>query len=213
MMLRRLLIWTLPVLVAGTASVGLIGAQEMSPSAQMPAAAAPAVAPEPAAISEPTVAPEPAVVEEEAGAQEPQAAPAQETTAVEGEALVVVPAVPPRSLQTLVDERRDMMRQRRNAMLDAFGGRRSYMSPWMASYDDAVERYRDARRAMYRQQRDYNMLRHDSWMDAMCPWSKPQRDWSRQRSILMQLDQIGRQEARDAWLYGQPFAFTGPAPW
>jgi len=163
-------------------------------------------------VTEPAPVPEQVALEREPDVEGPEGA-AQQDSAAADEALVLPPLAPPRSLQTMVDEHRDMVRERRNAMFDAFSGRRAYMSPWMASYDEAVERYRDAMRAMYRQQRDYNMLRHDSWMDAMCPWSKPQRDWSRQRSILMQLEQIERRGARDALLYGQPFAFTGPAPW
>jgi len=213
MTFRKFFIWTLPVLVVGMAAVGWVGAQEVGPATQTPEASVPEpAAAMPVSVTEPASVPEQAAVEQEPVVEEPEGV-VQQDGAAEEDALVLLPPVPPRSLQTMVDERRDMLRERRNAMFDAFSGRPAYMSPWMASYDEAVERYRDAMRAMYRQQRDYNMLRHDSWMDAMCPWSKPQRDWSRQRSILMQLEQLERQEARDAWLYGQPFAFTGSAPW
>ncbi len=224
---------TILTLVAGTVAVGGINAEVAAPGDEQPAA----VAPEPAPVSTQVPAAEPApvpagTVSAPAGTvaapAETAAAPADDATAptetAESEvapeeqavgegALIVLPVPPPRSLQTLVDERRDLLRQRRNAMFDAYSGRGAYMPSWMAAYDDAVERYRDAMRQTYRQRRDYNMARHDSWMDAMCPWSKPQRDWSRQRSIRMQMEQLDRRAARDAWWHGEPAAIAGSAPW
>jgi hypothetical protein len=123
-----------------------------------------------------------------------------------------VPAVPP-SLQTLVDERRELLRQRRNALFDAYTGRRATLPPWLAAYDDAVERHQDSLRQLHRRQRDLSRLEHDAWMDAMSPWWKPQRDWSRQRGYLMQMEQLDRQELWDSDPYGRPFAFAGPADW
>jgi hypothetical protein len=123
------------------------------------------------------------------------------------------PAVPAYRLQSLVDERRQRLRERRNAMLDAYGGPRGHMPPWFGAYDDAVERYRDARRSMYRQRRDFDRQRHTEWMDAICPWSKPQRDWSAQRSYRRQMEQLDRQELRDAYMGRPPFGFGGPPGW
>jgi thiosulfate/3-mercaptopyruvate sulfurtransferase len=120
---------------------------------------------------------------------------------------------PPRSVQNLIDERRDLQRQRRRERFDAYAGRPASLPIGLAAYDDAVERYRDGLRQMHRQRRDYDRWRHDSWMDALCPWSKPQREWTRQRSYLMQLEQLDRQEWWDAHRYGTPVPFTGPARW
>lgn len=116
--------------------------------------------------------------------------------------------VPPRSLQTIVDERRDLLRKRRSSQMDAYS--RGYMPPGYSAYYDAVERQRDAMRMMYRWQRDYDRLQHDSWMDAMCPWSKPQRDWVRQRSFQTQMEQLDWQERWRPYPYRQPFALGGP---
>jgi hypothetical protein len=111
-----------------------------------------------------------------------------------------------------VDERREQIRAERRAAMDAWRGP-GMMPGWFPAYDAAVERYRDGLRAAWRERRDYDQLRHDGWMDALCPWSKPQRAWSKARSYLMQMEQLDRQEARDAWRYGQPYAFGGPMPW
>jgi hypothetical protein len=121
--------------------------------------------------------------------------------------------VAPYGLQALVDERRDLLRKRRSARLDSYGSPSRYMPPWFAAYDDSVERYRDARRSMYRRQRDLGRQRHGSWMDAICPWSKPQRTWSAQRSYLRQMEQLDLQEHRNAFMNWPPPGFTGPAGW
>ena len=126
---------------------------------------------------------------------------------------LVLAAAAPRTLQTLVDERRDQLRERREAQFDAMSGRYAYMSPWLVNYDRRMELYQDAMRQLHRRQRDYARLHHDAWLDAMHPWSKPQRDWSRMRSYLTQMDQLDRQEARDAWLATRSYAFAGPIPW
>ena len=217
---------TMLTLAAGTVAVGVINAEVAPPGDQPPVV----VAPEPAPVSTQVPVAEPAPVPAETAAAQAEVATAPEEVAMapadvaepgvvpeeqgagEG-APVVLPVPPPRSLQTLVDERRDLLRQRRNAMFDAYSAGGAYMPPWMTAYDDAVERYRNAMRLTYRQRRDYNMARHDSWMDAMCPWSKPQRDWSRERSVRMQMEQLDRRAARDAWWYGQPAAIAGSAPW
>ena len=210
---------TILTLAAGTVAVGVINAEVVAPGDQPPVAVAPEPAPVSTQVPAAGPAPVPAATAEAqaevatapAETAEPEVAPEEQGTG-DG-APVVLPVLPPRSLQTLVDERRDLLRQRRNATLDAYSGRGASMPPWMAAYDDAVERYRDAMRLSYRQRRDYNMARHDRWMDAMCPWSKPQRDWSRQRSVRMQMEQLDRRAARDAWWYGEPAAIAGSAPW
>lgn len=120
---------------------------------------------------------------------------------------------PPRSLQSLIDERRDLQRQRRTERFDAYTGRRASLPVGLAAYDDAVRQHQDALRQLYRERRDYDQWQHDSWMDAFCPWSRPLRERTRQRSYLMQMEQLDRQELRDAHLLGVPFALTGPARW
>lgn len=121
------------------------------------------------------------------------------------------PPLPPRSLQSLVDERRDQLRAERSAALGA--DTPGAMPPWFADYNAGVARYRDAMRSFWRQRRDYDQLRHDSWMDAICPWSKPQRDWSRQRSFATQMRQLDRREAMEAYRFAPPSRFGAPPRW
>jgi hypothetical protein len=153
---------------------------------------------QPAAVDEPAAEAKVATVIDEGLSLRPQ---------------LLLPAAPPPSLQTLVDERRDQLRARREALFDAIGTRYAYMSPWMVTYDRTMDAYQGAMRQLHRRQRDYARLHHDAWMDAMSPWSKPQRDWSRMRSYLTQMEQLDRQEARDAWLAPRSYAFAGPVPW
>jgi hypothetical protein len=120
---------------------------------------------------------------------------------------------PPRSLQTLADERRDLQRERRNALFDGYSVRHVWMPMGFAAQGQGRDRHEDRLRRFHREQRDAVLLQHDAWMDAMCPWSTPQRDWSRQRSFLRQMEQLDRQAWRDAYLYGAPFALAGPYPW
>jgi hypothetical protein len=197
----------------GTAPGGS-GPEAVAPQSAAPGQLAPGTAqPEAATVSQALDAQAPTPAEPEQAAVESEAAPSEEQALVPARAPSAIPSAPPPSLQTLVDERRDLLRKRREAMFDAYGGRYAYMPPWMAGYDSAVEQYRDAMRRLYRQQRDYSRMRHNSWMDALCPWSKPQRDWSEQRSYVTQMDQLDRQEYWNNYLYGQPFAAGGPIPW
>jgi hypothetical protein len=149
----------------------------------------------------------------EAGGDQPVSA---ETSGDEGPAdqvQLLVPAPPPPSLQTLVDERRDQLRERHRAMFETMRARSGYLYPWMTEHDRTMDGYRDTMRRLYRQQRDYSQRRHDTLMDAMCPWSKPQRDRFRVRSYLSQMEQLDRREAWSARMGGWPYALSGPLPW
>lgn len=142
----------------------------------------------------------------------PIAATDQEGSAREG-APAVNPPLAPRGPQTPVDERRDQLLRQRDARLDAYRGPGRQMPPWFAPYNDAAERYRDARRSQYRGQRDLGRQRHASWMDAICPWTKPGRDWSAQHSYQRQMEQLDRRAYRDADRYRPPYGFPGPRGW
>jgi hypothetical protein len=175
-----------------------IAAENAQADALAPAEIPPEDAQAAAPADQPAAAAEPAEAEQ---AQGPS------TSVVE-----LLPPGPPRTLQSLVDERRDQIRAQQRAMLDAWRGPGA-MPAWFPAYDAAVERHRQDLRSAWRQRRDFDQVRHDGWMDAICPWSKPQRNSSRQRSYLMQMEQLDRQEARNASLYGAPPAFGGPIPW
>lgn len=209
-------------------------AQPTSPPAvpEPPPVAAQSAVPTPAPKSLPTPAP-PAplegaqphtttlyvgVVPETAGAPAQKAsAPSTTSTeqrqAAQADTLAVLPRVPSYGLQTRVDERRDELRRQSDARLDAYRGLHPRMPPWFAAYDDTLERYRDARRYQFRRQRDLGRQRHANWMDAICPWSKPQRDWSAKRSYDRQMEQLDRRAYRDAFVYRPPQDFARPMRW
>ena len=77
-------------------------------------------------------------------AGEPATNPEVATVAEEGLKMVqpqlVLAAAAPRTLQTLVDERRDQLRERREAQFEAISGRYAYMSPWLVNYDRSMAR-------------------------------------------------------------------------
>lgn len=223
MTLARWCVAVLSVLVLGTVSAAQPGAPAGAQPATPPAAgttpppqapatgeAAPAAAAQPPGAAPQASEPVPGASGDPADAA--RAAVGSDTAGPVPGTLELAPPGPPRTLQSLVDERRDQLRAQRRAMMDAWRGP-GFMPPWFPAYDAAVERYRDELRGAWRQRRDMDQVSHDSWMDALCPWSKPQRDRSRQRGYLMQMEQLDRQEARDAWLHGQPYAFGGPIPW
>ena len=162
----------------------------------------------PPASAKAPAAPIPDAAGTQAAASHDGEGPSSESNA---DAPFLAPPMPPRSLQTLVDERRDQLRAGRNAWLDAYMP--GAMPPWFADYNAGVERYRDAMRSLWRQRRDYDQARHNSWMGAICPWSKPQRDWSRQRSFETQMRQLDRREAREVYRFIPRYGFGAPPRW
>ncbi len=186
----------LGAVVAGLSFGALLGGWSAVPADADEGAAA--TAPSPPEMQQP------AAIEPWATAQ--TSAPAAE--AIPG----LLPFAPPQSPQTLLDERRDRIRERREAMLDPFGWRDATMPPGWEAYQDGMDRYRDARRAWYRQRRDYSRQHHDSWLDAFCPWSQPQREQSDLRSYRTQRERLDWQERRDALMYGQPWGVRAPNP-
>lgn len=115
--------------------------------------------------------------------------------------------------QALVEQRRDLLRKGRAAMLERYGHPGPHVPPWHAPYNAGVERYRNERRQRNRQRRDQDRLRRNGWLDAICPWSKPQRDRSRERRLLMQMEQLDRQEYRGAFRDRTPRGYPSPIEW
>jgi hypothetical protein len=114
-----------------------------------------------------------------------------------GSELQTVAIRAPRSLQTLVDERRDALRRRRNDYFDAISGRRFYQPAWMAARGDLMDDYRDSMRATHREHRDAVRFYQDAMRDAYAPWSRPYRDSSEIRHFISQMEQLDRQEFYD----------------
>jgi rhodanese-related sulfurtransferase len=115
---------------------------------------------------------------------------------------------PPPSLQMLVDERRDALRQRRNRHFDAISGRNLFQPAWMRAREDMMVGYRDSMRAAHRHHRDAVQLYRDAMRDAYAPWSRPYRNHAEIRRYVSQMEQLDRQEVFD----GLRFAHTH-MPW
>jgi len=114
----------------------------------------------------------------------------------------------PRSLQTLVDERRDALRRRRSDSFDALSGRRLYQPAWMAAREQMLDDYRDSMRAVQRQHRDTMRRYRDAMRSAYAPWSRPYRDWAEMRHYVTQMEQLDRQELFDGLSFAHVYA-----PW
>jgi hypothetical protein len=104
----------------------------------------------------------------------------------------------PRSLQTLVDERRDALRHSRNDHFDAISGRRLYQPDWMVARDEMMDAYRDSMGATYRQYRDAMRLYRDTMRGVYAPWSRPYHDQAEIRHFVSQMEKLDRQEFYDA---------------
>jgi hypothetical protein len=205
----RLIQWRFVALFLLTSA--LIAAGRATATEEVAPAAQPQAAPEATADAQPHQAAQPE------GALKPQARTAVAAGNPEEPASMgpqmLLPPVPPPSLQTLVDERRDQLRARREALFDAFRPDYAYPSAWGPPYDRSMYLYRDAARQLYRRQRDDMRQSFEGWMDAMCPWSKPRRDWTRMRSFLIRQEQLDRQELRDVWLASHRHTYAGFPPW
>lgn len=143
-----------------------------------------------------TLVPEHGVVTLAQAVQDTTAADASPTRGADA-ALQAAPGSPPRSLQTLVDERRDTLRRRRNDFFDALSGRHFYQPAWMARREAMVDDYRDDVRAAHRQHRDTLHLYHDAVRGGLSPWTRAHRDWAEIRSFVNQMEQLDRREALD----------------
>jgi hypothetical protein len=204
MLLRRWIAVAFAVSLAGVAANGWTALPEGGAAAAEPpvsedvgeAAAEPPVS---EGVGGPDVTEEPTVEDQ--------------ATRVADDRSLVLPPAPPRSLQTLVEERRDLLRERRRARFDLYSGRYLHYPHGFGAYDETMDRYRDAMRTLHRRQRDHVRLHHDVRLDAMAPWSRPQREWSRTRSFLIQMEQLDRQEALDLYWSGEPFAYARTIPW
>ena len=160
--------------------------------------------------SEWAMAEEPAVPEAEAA--EPEAVEESAEREARTDLALVLPPAPPRSLQSLVDERREELQKRRRARFDLYSGRHLYLPPGMLGHDPMMDRYREVIREAQRQQRDYARLNRDAWMSLLAPWSKPHRDWAEARHYAIQMEQLNWEELRDDRMLGPPFAHSGVFP-
>jgi thiosulfate/3-mercaptopyruvate sulfurtransferase len=120
------------------------------------------------------------------------------------QALLIQPQAT-RSLQTLVDERRDALRRRRNDYFDALSGRRLYQPSWLAAREQMLDDYRDSVRTAHRQHRDTLRLYRDAVRRANAPWSRPYQDRAEIRQFVTQMEQLDRQELLDGLRFTQAY--------
>ncbi len=124
------------------------------------------------------------------------------------EPTVVVPqVVGVRSLQAVLDERRDRLQKRREERFDLYSGRRWFTPPWQLAYQDRMDDLRDDMRSLHRQQRDLARLHHDRMRILTDPWSEYFRNLSEIRSYNSQMAQMDRIEAMDNLRYHRPYGF------
>lgn len=115
-------------------------------------------------------------------------------------------AGPPRSLQSIVDQRRDALRDRRDATFDAVSGRRLHQPTWMTAREEMMDRYRDSVRAAQRQHRDTLRLYRDALRDTNAPWSRPYHDLAELRHFSAQMEQLDWQERIDGLRFTRAYA-------
>lgn len=119
----------------------------------------------------------------------------------------------PRSLDSLIDERRDALRDRRLARSDHF--RRLY-----GLFDPATEYDRDLHRAyaermrdLYRAHRDAMQFHRDAYLAAVMPWAKAHKDFVDARRHAFALENLERQEMMDDQEFAYEPVFGAPFAW
>lgn len=114
----------------------------------------------------------------------------------------------PRSLQTLVDERHDTLRDRREAHHDNLRALYGMSNPWMDLERDQWRAYSDQMRDIHRAHRDAVKFQTDLHRNVFNPWSRGFHEDAEARHFAMQMDNLDRQELMDNWR----FAYE-PLPW
>jgi hypothetical protein len=119
----------------------------------------------------------------------------------------------PRSLDTLVDERRDALRDRREAFHDSMRALYGIYSPWM-DYERSLWRtYSDQRRDLYRAHRDAMKFHRDVQRSYFMPWSKAFTDAAEARRYVSAMESLDRQEFVDDLRYAYQPVLGVPYLW
>lgn len=143
------------------------------------------------------------------------AADTEEQTSESEAKVVVTTRQPPKTLQSLVDERRDALQRRREQYFDMISERHFFMPPWLAIEEKMSDDYRDQMRALYREHRDATRFFHDTYRGYHSPWSRGFRDWVETRNYVRQMADLDRQEFLDSFAFVPPIGPWGPIayPW
>jgi hypothetical protein len=119
----------------------------------------------------------------------------------------------PRSLDSLIDERRDVLRDRRRARSDAFRHLHGLFDPVMEYERDLHRAYSDRMRDLYRVQRDAMQFHRDAYLAAFMPWAKMHKDRVDARRHGFALESLERQEMMDDLRFAYEPLFGPPFPW
>jgi len=132
-----------------------------------------------------------------------------ETAVTETQAAVVTPQVVEyRSLQAIVDERRDRLQDRREALFDQYSGRRWFTPPWQLAHQDQMDEIRDQVRDLHRRRRDLSRRYNDSIQPFFTtPWNAHWRYVTEVRNYNSQMAQLDRIEAMDNLRFQRPVGF------
>ena len=119
----------------------------------------------------------------------------------------------PRSLDSLIDERRDALRERRMARSDAFRHLYGLFDPVMEYQHDLHRAYSDRMRHLYRAHRDAMQFHRDTYLATFMPWAKAHKDLADARRQAFALESLERQEMMDDLLFAYEPVFGPPFPW
>ena len=119
----------------------------------------------------------------------------------------------PRSLDSLIDERRDALRDRRMARSDAFRHLYGLFDPVM-EYERGLHRaYSDRMRNLYRAHRDAMQFHRDAYLTTFMPWAKAHKDTVDARRQAFALESLERQEMMEDLRFAYEPMFGPPFPW
>jgi len=115
------------------------------------------------------------------------------------------------ALQALVDQRRDLLRERRETRFDALTSYSTvFTPPWMLVQRQAYRDQRDLMEQLHRAYRDQMRAFHREFRNYYSPWSAPFHNWAERQHLQRQLAQLDREEYQDALMLTEPFALGVP---
>jgi hypothetical protein len=107
----------------------------------------------------------------------------------------------PRSLDSLIDERRDALRDRRLARSDSFRRLHGLFDPVMEYERDLHRAYSERMRDLYRVHRDAMQFHRDAYLASFMPWAKAHKDLADARRRAFALESLKRQELMEDLLF------------
>lgn len=111
----------------------------------------------------------------------------------------------PRSIESMIERRREAMERRREHYYDAISGRRWRQPPWVNAHEDWMDKREEVMDERFRRRRDAAEAWRDTWGRWHHPWSQWQQDWVDARKNARDLDRLRRDEFYDRRFYGGPW--------